>query len=202
MILRLAAAVSLTFGIATLITYLTLLGKGPLVSREAHHLRAMKDRRTSPKTFVPMTIAELAALPKGARLEEYAPIEARGVSVEGWVERIYPAVDADLHLDLRGPGGPLATYAVTELTPTWRRGSARWSHERLIAELRPNRGGVTPWDGGPRRVRLSGWLLNDYQHANRPYHDPKPANAAWEVHPITRIERWDDASGRFVEYPR
>ena len=67
-------------------------------------------------------------------------------------------------------------------------------------------GAVTPWPGGPRRVRLSGWLLYDFQYDrpatpwSRQYSAPRLSG--WEIHPVTRIEVWDDARGEWVEVPR
>jgi len=62
---------------------------------------------------------------------------------------------------------------------------------------------VTAWDGGPRRVRLTGWLTYDFPYEgahNRPGFPPRIAS--WEIHPVTRIELWDDTLAAFVDYPR
>lgn len=59
-----------------------------------------------------------------------------------------------------------------------------------------------------RRARLTGWLLDDF------WNDPDrfpwsiwPHGAArrlsgWEIHPVTRIELWDDSLRRYVELAR
>jgi hypothetical protein len=89
---------------------------------------------------------------------------------------------------------------VAEVTPSWRARHPGWSYDRLIEALRPAEGGLAPWDGGPRRVRLSGWLLYDETHERRPPRPRRPpALAAWEVHPVTRIEIWDPGAARFTE---
>jgi hypothetical protein len=80
----------------------------------------------------------------------------------------------------------------------------RWSYEGLVAAFHPNHGGASPWDSGPRRVRLSGWLLYDFQYDTPPspwslqYQAPRVSG--WEIHPVTRIELWDDAQQRWVDY--
>jgi hypothetical protein len=48
-----------------------------------------------------------------------------------------------------------------EITPIWTRPPSGWRFESLLAALRPDRGGATAWDRGPRRARFTGWLLYD-----------------------------------------
>ena len=72
--------------------------------------------------------------------------------------------------------------------------------------FRPNRGGITRWDAGPRRVRVSGWLLYDSQYDAR-HSSWALAHGAvrvtgWEIHPVTRIEIWDDALAAWAEVAR
>lgn len=149
-----------------------------------------------------------AALPHGRPLAEYAPLEARGVSLEGWVQRTMLAADGDLHLEIapapRGEGGTDTLYVTAEITPQWRR-RGRWNGEALLAFFRPNRGGATPWPGGPRHVRVSGWLLYDYQYDRVPSSwslgNAAPRLTGWEIHPVTRLEAWDDSSGTWREFP-
>jgi hypothetical protein len=202
-ILRLTSVASLGLGALALLSYLYIAGVGPLASPPARHLRSMKNRMTTPLVYEPFTLERLAALPRNVSYGRYIPLERRGVAVEGYVERLVHATDGDFHLDLRGPEGPNTPYAIVEITPGWRRGSSRWTFERLVDVLHPSRGGETPWDGGPRRVRVSGWLLYDFPHEGmRPRLGFPPAVAAWEVHPVTRLEIWDETLRRFVEYPR
>jgi len=201
-ILRVLAAASLVLGVVLLVGYLLALGEGPFASTAARHLRAMKNRAGAPPRFGALPIAGMAALARGGSYRSYGALEARGVAVEGWVERMIRATDGDFHLDLRGPAGPGTPYAIAEITPAWRRGSRRWSYDALVAALRAD-GGVTAWEGGPRRVRLSGWLMYDFPHEGmRPRPGMPPAVAAWEIHPVTKIEIWSDSLARFVEYPR
>jgi len=201
--LRIAAALSLFLGTATLLGYFHVLGKTPWASAEARHLRAMKDRTTAPRSPEAVPFAELARLPRHLPLAERARLERRGVVVEGYVQRMLRAVDGDLHLDVTaespGASGPLQHYAVAEITPSWR---ARFgSYDRLVEALRPRIGGAAAWEREPRRVRLTGWLLYDFPHERRALRRRYPAAlGAWEVHPVTRLEVWDEALGRFREH--
>lgn len=217
MILRLAAALALLVGAAGLLLFLQVVGKGPFASAEARHLRLMKDRLDPPPALLPATFADFAALPHARPVAEYAPLETRGVVLEGYAQRMIWSSDGDVHVEVlsswRKPGLPETTYVSAEITPRWRRGSTRWQYDHLLAELRPNFGGTTPWEMGPQRMRLSGWLLYDFQY-DGPYGAPNPHGAAirparspmrlsgWEIHPVTRIELWDDSLQAFVEYPR
>lgn len=204
--MRFAATVALILGATGLLAYLHLVGKGPFASFDARHLRAMKDRADPPTHVGAITVAEIAALPVDASVAEYSGIERRGVTIEGYVQLLKRAPDDDHHLELvptpRASGGPDTTYMTAEITPAFRRGSTRWSWDQLVAAFRANHGGITAWDGGPRRVRLTGWLLYDYRLLDKLAHGRAPSGrvSAWEVHPVTRIELWDESLGRFVEY--
>ena len=79
-----------------------------------------------------------------------------------------------------------------------------------MVELRPLSWVLPPWPGGPPRVRISGWLMYDFQY-DAPFLPqkapilPGPAHrrlTGWEIHPVTRIEIWDEARKDFVDYPR
>jgi len=205
--LRILALFAIALGAAVLIDYLTELGKGPWSDPSARHLRAMKDRTGSPAGLEPFTIAAMAGLPRRAPLREVAPIERRGVVVEGYVQRMERAADGDYHLDFapetRGPDGPLVPFVSAEITPQWHRDSGTWRYERLVDVLRPIYGGVTTWDRGPRRVRLGGWLTYDFEYeGSRPVAPFPPHLSFWEIHPVTRIEVWDEARAAYVEVPR
>jgi hypothetical protein len=203
--MRVTATVALILGAAGLLGYLHLLGKGPFASFTARHLRALKDRVDPPTRVEPVTIQDIEALPQNRSAAEYSGTERRGVTIEGYVQLLKRAPDDDHHLELvltpRGSGGPDTNYVTAEITPAFRRGSTRWRWDALVAAFRPNHGGVTPWGGGPRRARITGWLLYDYRLYSRP--NPRwraPRLSAWEVHPVTRIELWDDSLARYVEY--
>ncbi len=207
MTLRIVAALGVVVGATILIVYLYLVDKGPAASLAQHHLRAMKDRTQAPPRPESLAIADMERLPRRASLATYAPIEQRGVAVQGYVESMFRASDGDYHLDFASvaphPQGDLVPYVSAEVTPQWHLESKRWRFETLMAVFRPDTGGVTSWDGGPRRVRLTGWLTYDFPYEgarNRPGFPPR--TASWEIHPVTRIELWNEALGRFVDYPR
>jgi hypothetical protein len=208
--LRLAAALALATGLLMLFTYLELMGRGPFASTPSRQLRAMKDRATAPATVTPFTLDSMAALPHGAPLAVVAAIERRGVVMEGYIQRAMRAVDDDIHLEIastpRHATGADTVYTTAEITPVWRRGTSRWDYEPLVAAFHPNHGGPEPWSGGPRRARISGWLLYDYQYDAPPSEYTRahgaPRISGWEIHPVTRIELWDDSLRRYVELAR
>ena len=205
MTLRMAAALAVLIGVATFGLYLHLLGKAPWSVAGERHLRALKDRRDAPAVATPMSLPAFAELPRGISLAERAPYEKRGVVVEGYVQRMLRALDGDYHLDLAPEAQPgyekYVPYVVAEVTPAWQRRVPAWSYDRLIERFRPPRGGVTGWDDGPRRVRLTGWLMYDQPHETRPLRRRYPdALTAWEVHPVTRIEVWSETAGRYEDY--
>lgn len=210
MILRLAAALALLLGAATVLVYAQKLGKGPGAPLEARHLREMKDRLDPPDVARAVTVDAIAALPVDAPVAEYSATERRGVSLEAWVQRTVRSSDGDLHLEMvatpRLPGGPDTSYVTGEITDAWRRLRPGLTIERLLATFRPNSGGARPWPAGPRRVRISGWLLYDWQYDAVPTAYSRLRGAArltgWEIHPVTRIEAWDDAAGGWAVVAR
>jgi hypothetical protein len=208
-IFRLAAGVAVGLGLVVLLLFLQLVGKAPWSPHEMRHLRAQKDRVAAPERLAPFTAADFESLSHGRPLADYARLEQRGVSFDGYVQHLLTAEDGDIHFELaatrRLPGGPDTAYVTAELTPQWGRGSDHWSYENLVATLRPNRGGTTPWETGPRRARVSGWLLYDYQHDTR--YGPAALRrgarlTGWEIHPVTRIEVWEAADSAWREVER
>jgi len=180
----------------------TVEGRAPWAPEAWRHLRRVKDRAALPPLTVDMTIEQFAELPALEPLARYALLEARGVRVEGYVQRIERSLDGDLHLTLvsvpEGHPGRGARYLTAEVTPLWQRRSG-WTFERLAAELRSGHGRSAPPPGGPRRARLSGWLMNDLWYQDLPAwaFDRAHRVSGWEVHPVTRIELWDEAGQRF-----
>jgi hypothetical protein len=210
MLLRLAAALGVLLGGGLLLAFLTLLGHGPFAHPDARHLRAMKDRTAMPKQVERWRIGDFEALPHAVPLAEYSKLERRAVSMEGWIQRMVRAPDGDTHLEVtqtrREFEGPDTLYVTAEVTPQFSSGSRTWSYDALAGAFRPRRGTVSPWPGGPVRVRLTGWLLYDWQYDNVP--SPwQRAHAAmrstgWEIHPVTSIELWDDARAGWKELTR
>ena len=132
--------------------------------------------------------------------------EARGVSLEGYIQNMLRASDGDLHLEVaasprHGTYSDTA-YVTAEITPQWAHSHPHWTFQDLAPVMRPALGGPAPWPGGTRRMRISGWLMYDWQH-DEPYGRLRNSHTAprltgWEIHPVTRIEAWDDTLARFV----
>ena len=210
MTFRSLAALTFCGGAATLVAALALLGEAPGQSAQTRHLREMKERMAAPARLEPYVMADFRALPHGLSLTARAPYEARGVSMEGWVQRTMLAGDGDLHLEItptpRAAAGRDTAYVTAEVTPLWREGAARWQPEALAEVFRPNRGNVTPWDSGPLRVRVSGWLMYDEPYDTRPspwtIEHLAPRVTGWEIHPVTKLERWDADRLAWVELAR
>lgn len=222
MTLRLVAAAALTLALLVVFTYLHLVGRGPFASPQARHLRAMKERTALPPAYRPYTFADFATLPHGAPLRAYAPLERRAVTLDGYVAGMLHASDGDVHLEIsavpRRAGDADTLYVTGEITPALRRDRPAWAYERLRQAFRPLSGGPQAFDRPTPRVRISGWLLYDFQYdglpdttdpvrvlwnrANPPRHRPPPGRhstwprlTGWEIHPVTQVEVWDDSLG-------
>ncbi len=201
MTFRSLAALVLTSGAALLAAMLAMLGLAPGVPLEARHLRDMKNRLDTPARYEALSFTAHGALPSGVSVAEYSAYERRTVTMEGYVQRMLIAGDGDLHLELNGA---LASgrerdsaYVTCEITPGFRRDSRTWRFEPLAEVFRPRHGTATAWETGPTRVRVSGYLLYDFQYARLPspwsLEHGAPRLNGWEIHPVTRIERWDEA---------
>ena len=210
MIFRSLAVLIFAAGAAVLVAGLALLGRAPGLPEQTRHLRAMKDRADPPTQLLTYTMGDFEALPHHIPLAERRAIESHGVQMTGWVQRVVSSGDGDLHLELAETRRRLedrdTAYVVAEITPPWRESAKGWAYESLLVAFRPNLGGPAPWDAGPRRVRLTGWLMLDH-----PYDKPvsnwlllhgTPRVTGWEIHPVTRIEMWDDGSGTWRELRR
>jgi hypothetical protein len=197
-------------GTAVLVVGLALLGKAPGLSAETKHLRAMKDRVEPPVAYHDMTMDDFAALPHRLPLAERARLEGQGVRMAGWVQRILLSGDGDIHVELaenrRTRIDRDTTYVVCEVTSLWRGMKPGWAYDSLLVAFRPNRGGATAWEAGPRRVRLAGWLLYDHPYdktvSNWLLTREAPRRTGWEIHPVTAIELWDDHSQSWQELAR
>ncbi len=207
---RLLAVATLALGAGALYAFLVLLGMAPGAPVPLRVLRDGKERTAMPTAFERFTAADFQALPHAAPLPRVKQLQSRAVSLEGWVQRMLWASDGDLHLEVavqpRGPGERDTAYVTAEVTPAYRHGSRTWTYEGLVAALRPNHGGTTGWDAGPARVRVSGWLLWDWQYDREPspwsLANASPRMTGWEIHPVTRIETWDESAHAWREFTR
>jgi hypothetical protein len=213
MILRFAAVAAVLVGVGLFIFYLQWIGEGPTSTAADRHLREMKERRTAPVSYGAYTFHDFEVLPHGRPLAEFEALERRGVTLEGYTQFCSIASDGDYHLSLaETPPQSLFNHrtVTAEVTPEFTRGSTRWAWEPLAAQLRPLSWALPPWPGGPPRVRISGWLMYDFQY-DAPFLPqkapilPGPVHrrlTGWEIHPVTRIEIWDETRKDFVDYPR
>lgn len=198
---RNAGAAFVVLMVIVVIAYLAHEGHGPFATAASRHLSAMKHRRTAPDAFEPITFAGFDALPRRAKLDTFAPLERRGVSLDGYVQRMAKAGDGDFHFEIvERPGGRDRRYVTVEITPFWRERQG-WTWERLVAVFGLDPRGHARDPDRLVRVRLSGWLMDDYWIDWLPRFLPfiHGRITGWEIHPVTRIEVWDAARGGFVE---
>jgi hypothetical protein len=91
--------------------------------------------------------------------------------------------EVDWHIYLTDePSQPIQDAIIVETTPRVRP-NHKWTAQMLA-----------PYVNADKRVRISGWLLYDFQHLNVV---GKERATVWEVHPITRIEA-QNAQGEWV----
>jgi len=86
----------------------------------------------------------------------------------------------DWHLWLASaPGGPRSASVIVEITPRVRALHPAWNFEDLAQIARDS-----------TRVRVSGWLLLDQEH---PEQLGRSRATLWELHPVMRMEVWQDS---------
>jgi hypothetical protein len=197
-------------GAAALIGGLALLQRGIGLPEQTTHMRAMKDRVEPPDSVRDVDMNFFAELPHHALMPVRESFEREGVRMQGWVQRILLSGDGDVHLEVaenrRVSGERDTVYVVAEITPPWRSERRGWAYESLLVAFRPNSGGATAWDAGPRRVRLTGWLMYDHSY-DKPASEwslrfGKARRTGWEIHPVTGVELWDDATQGWRELAR
>lgn len=148
------------------------------------HLALAKRRFGDPTPLAPMSIEAIMSLPAFPgypglpHLHEISALEARGVTVTGFVARVRKMRDGDYKLQLTAaPPGRCLTYnapdqLITELPPGVRARKPGYTWERIEALC-----------GTAAPIRVSGWLMYDFPKVGELYR-----STPWEVHPITRIE--------------
>ncbi len=209
---RLTASFASLVGLATALFFLHVVGKGPWATLEARHLREMKDRDETPERVEAVTDSAMYALPQHLDVAEYSGYERRAVSLVCRIRGMQYATDGDLHLACAAPESSDARVLTAEITPIWRGRPARngidspgWGYEQLAAVFHPRFGTTDRWLGRPTRVRITGWLLFDHggDVLEKLVRMPRLLRATdWEIHPVTKIERWDDRLAGWVEVRR
>lgn len=194
----------------------TLDGKtcGPTGSGEKRDkgTNRLKNRTDIPTSYHLVTWDAIAELPypkpipksrenfTDAQLVEIERFEGVAVQTVGYVVAIKPQRSnsescncgwkgenaTDWHIALvEHPGDGEATSIVVEPTPRLKIKRSSWTKANL-----------EPWLNVDLPVRISGWLLFDPSHTN---HLKKYRSTLWEIHPITKIEVWDDDTDAWVD---
>jgi hypothetical protein len=182
-----------------------------------------KLRLRTPVSYSPITVDELIDLEPGCPFHESdVPAinqqEKRAVVMEGYLVSVEQLADGktyahlvrrgDIHLEIASspdfePAAGSAERVICEVTVPF-----QWRHQRWNLEgLAPLAGSVTDklishsYPGGTpggARIRVSGYLLDDFVHCAAV---DKTRATAWEIHPITKLEVWNDERGRFETLP-
>ena len=184
----------------------------------------LKNRVARQCSFGTITVAQvlkLKALPGNVReLPASDPrktyltaLEARPVMLEGFLAmeknggeesvNCGSSTRKDIHMEIVGtdtddPKSNRDAHVVTEVTPWFREAITAWSTTSLgqFASYRSGYSGTN--QQSPGRIRVFGWLFYDNPHAG----DGSVGTwrgTAWEVHPITRIEVFDNGQWRSIE---
>jgi hypothetical protein len=182
-----------------------------------------KLRLHTPANYNPITVEQMIAMQPGcpfreSEVPEIDRLERRAVVMEGYLVRVEQLADGktyahllrrgDIHLEIAAapdfhPAGSSAQRVICEVTVPfqWRRERwnleglaplAGWVTDALIGHSYP---GGTP---GGARVRISGDLLDDFVHCAAV---GESRATVWEIHPITRLEVWNEATNRFEPVP-
>lgn len=178
------------------------------------NLIAKKNRRGTAAGHLPMTPAGMRALPIYGpewTLEEYLDLlerEGMGVVLQGemvYFTRVadggtygYANADGDWHIEIREPsnlkrGQTIRENIVTEITPHFLAGHPEWTDARL-SDLSRFRDDLQINPKGAL-VRVYGWLMYDIDHESDV---GVYRSTPWEVHPITYIEYFDEATSSWV----
>jgi hypothetical protein len=183
-----------------------------------------KNRVQRPCTFEVLDVAkvlDLKPLPADVRslgstdvrLAYLNNLESRAVRLEGFLAMVKKSskegvncgstTRVDLHVetvdnDTEDPKTIRPRLVVNEVSPWFREAIAAWTHTNLwqFASYRGGYSGTKQRD--PAKVRIYGWLFYDDAHVS----DGAVGawrGTAWEVHPITRIEVFENGAWTVVE---
>jgi hypothetical protein len=169
-----------------------------------------KNRTDVPTQYHPVTWSALQSLPypkAGKSLETWTPqqlsviepYQGIAVSVVGYLIAVKPQTggsgestnchftnsdEVDWHMALaQNAVDPESKAIVVETTPRMRQSHAKWTKAALA-----------PWIGSTASVRISGWTMFDPEHRN---HLGRYRSTLWEIHPVTKIEVFQD--GQWID---
>jgi hypothetical protein len=166
-----------------------------------------KNRTDEPAEYHEVTWAALDALPfpeapsslqnwSPDQLAQIQPFQGIAVTVVGFIVALKPqdhgggestnchftnAVEVDWHVALvEQAGDPESSSIVVETTPRVRNNHPTWTPQAL-----------RPWVNSDAPVRISGWTMLDPEHRA---HLGRFRSTLWEIHPITKIEVFQDGA--------
>ena len=190
-----------------------------------------KNRTDVPSSYHPVTWDAINGLDyaKGAKksrmewtpaqLATIAPFEGSAISVEGYLYKVkvesssanaksggestnchaHPANDVDWHMPLTANVAEDENVAIiVETTPRVRRQHPQWTP----AHLKPWAAHIGSQPNGgynQQKVRISGWLMLDPEHQDMINNGLR--STLWEIHPITKIEVWENGSWVDLDTP-
>jgi hypothetical protein len=164
----------------------------------------------APKSRMDWTSAQLATV---------TPVEGAEITVEGYLYTVkvesssasspsggestnchaHLANDVDWHMPLTANLGDGEDVAIiVETTPRVRRQHAQWT----TAHLKPwtsHIGRTANASYNKQKVRISGWLMLDPEHQNMITEGLR--STLWEIHPITKIEVWNNSQWVDLDNP-
>ncbi len=183
-----------------------------------------KNRIEIPCTYSTITIEQILALkslPKNVRtlpagdqpITYLQGLESKSVMSEGYLAMVKRSAEEttnctsstrkDLHVELLAadagdPKNQRYKVVVTEVTPWFGENHTSWA-ETDLGQYASYKGG---YNGNmlrpPTKVRIYGWLFFDNAHADA-HSVGNWRGTAWEIHPITRIEVWENGNWKTIE---
>jgi hypothetical protein len=153
------------------------------------------------------------------QLATITPVEGAAITVEGYLYKVKVesssvhaakggestncharlASDVDWHMPLTAnvaDGEDLAI--IVETTPRVRKEHAQWTRARL-KPWTAHVGSTANAGFNGQKVRISGWLMLDPEHKDMI--DSGLRSTLWEIHPITKIEVWDNGAWVDLDNP-
>lgn len=171
---------------------------GPEGDASPPNMKALNDNKNRtdvPSSYVTIGWDQLQSLPQN----RVSDLQGAAVTVVGYLSHkinvessgsgestnchLLQPNEVDWHIYLtKSPSQGIADAVIVETTPRTRP-NHKWTTDML-----------TPLVNSNTQVRISGWLIYDFEHINV---IGKERATVWEVHPITRIEV--QQSGRWVD---
>ena len=182
---------------------------GPTGSGSDPENNRRKNRTDLPTSYHAVTFDAIGGLPddgyprrrsswSAQQASEIGRFEGVAVTVEGYLVAIKVqggegtncgftgAANVDWHVALvETSGDGEAESIVVEVTPRIRRNHPKWTKGRL-----------SPWVDSSDPVRIRGWLMFDPYHTD---HIGKFRKSLWEIHPITRMEVYQQGEWKSLD---